>query len=252
MPSSPHSTTIHISGIDPHAPDLARQYQCGYEISAFCYAPNLEDPARRAAVRQELAGISSLWLHAPFAELIPCAVDPNVRANARARFLQTLALSEELGLRRLVFHGGYIPYVYHPDWYVEQSILFWRELLTQVPPDFRLALENVMEPSPELLLAIVRDVDDPRLGLCLDVGHANTALSQMPPEAWLAPMLPYLFHVHLHDNHGNLDEHLPLGAGTIPMDAICSALFSHPNLTITLENQDAAPSLQYLRSRGWL
>ena len=95
-------------------------------------------------------------------------------------------------------------------------------------------------------------MDDPRLGLCLDVGHANTVVSKTPPADWLAPMLPDLRHVHLHDNHGALDEHLPLGAGTIDFAPILAALAAHPDITITLENQDILPSLQYLQANGWL
>ena len=166
-----------------------------------------------------------------------------------ARFRQTTALAARLGVRRIVVHGGFIPYVYFPEWYVEQSICFWKEFLADAPDDLLLAVENVMEPGPEMLVEIARGVDDPRLGLCLDVGHANTVVSETPPADWLAPMLPDLRHVHLHDNHGALDEHLPLGAGTIDFAPILAALAAHPDITITLENQDILPSLQYLSER---
>lgn len=155
-------------------------------------------------------------------------------------------------MRRIVVHGGFIPYVYFPEWYVEQSICFWKEFLADAPDDLLLAVENVMEPGPEMLVEIARGVDDPRLGLCLDVGPANTVVSKTPPADWLAPMLPDLRHVHLHDNHGALDEHLPLGAGTIDFAPILAALAAHPDITITLENQDILPSLQYLQANGWL
>ena len=243
---------LFLSGTDSDAPCLARQYGCGYEITAFCYAPNLEDVSLRSAVRAETDGISSFWLHAPFAELIPCSVDPRVRAVVRERCLQTISVAVQLGVRRLVFHGGYIPLVYFPEWYIEQSICFWRDLLPQLPPDLTIALENVMEPSPDSLVAIVRGIDDPRFGLCLDVGHANTVVSQTPPLDWLEPMRPYLRHVHLHDNHGHLDEHLPLGDGSMPIPALLDALSALPDVTITLENQSVAPSLQYLSAHGYL
>ena len=243
---------IHLSGMDAHAVQLANKYQCGYEITAFSYAPMLENAAAFSRVEAECEEIGSLWLHAPFAELIPCAIDPNVRTNAMARFRQTTALAARLGVRRIVVHGGFIPYVYFPEWYVEQSICFWKEFLADAPDDLLLAVENVMEPGPEMLVEIARGVDDPRLGLCLDVGHANTVVSKTPPADWLAPMLPDLRHVHLHDNHGALDEHLPLGAGTIDFAPILAALAAHPDITITLENQDILPSLQYLQANGWL
>ena len=243
---------LFLSGMDENAASLARKWGLGLELTDFCEARKLEEPAAMEAARARCSGIGSLWLHAPFAELIPCAIDPNVRANAMVRFRQTAALAARLGVRRIVVHGGFIPYVYFPEWYVEQSICFWKEFLADAPDDLLLAVENVMEPGPEMLVEIARGVDDPRLGLCLDVGHANTVVSKTPPADWLAPMLPDLRHVHLHDNHGALDEHLPLGAGTIDFAPILAALAAHPDITITLENQDVLPSLQYLRADGWL
>lgn len=243
---------LYLSGMDESAARLAAETGCGYEITAFSYAPNLTDAALFARVQAEMTGIRSFWLHAPFAELTPCAIDPDVRAVAMARFRQTAALAARLGVHQLVIHGGYIPLVYFPEWYVEQSVLFWREFLPALPPDFEIALENVMEPGPELLVDIVKAVGDARLGLCLDVGHANTVVSQTPPLDWLAPMQPWLRHVHLHDNHGELDEHLPPGAGSMPISALLERLAQLPDVTITLETRSAARSLRYLQERGWL
>lgn len=171
---------LHISGMDSCAPALARQWQLGLETIAFSYAPLLDDPAALPRTREEIHGISSLWLHGPFAELIPCAIDPLARDVAMRRFRQALDAAQALGIRRMVFHGGFIPHVYFPEWYVEQSVWFWREFLRDVPADMTLALENVMEPSPETLVSIAAQIDDPRLGLCLDVGHANTCVSETP------------------------------------------------------------------------
>ena len=166
---------------------------------------------------------------------------------------QTLAAAQKLGIRQVVFHGGFIPHVYFPEWYVEQSVLFWRDFLQEVPPDFVLALENVMEPSPDTLVSIAVGVDDPRLGLCLDVGHANTCVSRTPPPDWIAPMAPYLRHVHLHNNRGQEDLHAPLDEGTVPMGEIIGAVLEQaPRATFTIENQDALPSLRWLAQQGYI
>ena len=62
---------LHISGMDSRAAALARQWQLGLETIAFSYAPLLDDSAALPRAREEIHGISSLWLHGPFAELIP-------------------------------------------------------------------------------------------------------------------------------------------------------------------------------------
>ena len=135
---------LHISGMDSRAAALARQWQLGLETIAFSYAPLLDDSAALPRTREEIHGISSLWLHGPFAELIPCAIDPLARDVAMRRFRQALDAAQALGIRRMVFHGGFIPHVYFPEWYVGQSGRFWREFLRDVPAGMTLALENVM------------------------------------------------------------------------------------------------------------
>ena len=172
---------LHLSGIDGQAAALAGKWGLGFEIAEFCWAPRLEQPDAMELVRQQIAGVERLWLHAPFAELAPCAIDPLVREAALRRFRQTIRTARMLGVKRIVVHGGYIPLVYFPEWYMEQSAVFWKELLADVPPDMVLAVENVMEPGPDMLVQIAEQVNDPRLGLCLDVGHANTSVSRTPP-----------------------------------------------------------------------
>ena len=244
---------LYLSGIDSRAAELARENGLGLEIAAFCYAPNLEDPAVLSAVRADMAGLHRFWFHAPFAELAPCAIDPLVRQVTEKRYRQAADMARELGIRRLVIHGGFVPQVYFPEWYVEQSVLFWRDFLQEVPPDFVLALENVMEPSPDTLVSIAAGVDDPRLGLCLDVGHANTCVSRTPPLDWIAPMVPYLRHIHLHNNRGQDDLHAPLDEGTVPMQEISGAVLEQaPRATFTIENQDALPSLRWLARQGYI
>jgi len=200
-----------------------------------------------------MEGVDRFWFHAPFAELTPCAIDPLVRQVAEKRLLQAAETASSLGVTRMVCHGGFIPHVYFPEWYVEQSAVFWKELLADVPPDTVLAVENVMEPGPEMLVQIAGQVNDPRLGLCLDVGHANASTSKTPPLAWIAPMAPWLRHIHLHNNLGDWDLHDPLGQGTIPMEQVLDTLLDQcPAATFTIENQDCAPSLDWLAQRGYL
>lgn len=66
-------------------------------------------------------------------------------------------------------------------------------------------------------------------------------------------MAPWLRHVHLHNNVGDWDLHDPLGKGTIPMEQVLDTLLEQcPTATYTIENQDCAPSLDWLAQRGYL
>lgn len=244
---------LHISTIDENAAVLARSCGLGLELADFCTALNLDPPERaerEAAMIGKMRGLSRFVLHAPFCELTPCAVDPLIGEVSRRRYEQAAKLALAHGVKRLVIHSGFVPNVYDPRWYLHQSSRFWREYLASKPADFELLLENVLDPDPGILTRIAAELDDPRLGLCLDIGHA-AVYSGRPVCEWTEAFLPYLRHVHLHDNDGATDLHLPLGAGKLPLTE-CLAVLEQACPSYTLENMDAAPSVQWLEDQGLL
>ena len=138
-------------------------------------------------------------------------------------------------------------------WFVAQSVAFWREFLPEVPEHMTIALDNVMDPGPDMLAQIMAQGDEPRLGVCLDVGHANTTVSSTAVPDWIGPLAPWLRHVHLHNNSGGWDLHDPLGEGNIPMEQVLDTLLARcPAATYTIENMNCAPSLDWLAARGYL
>ena len=79
--------------------------------------------------------------------------------------------------------------------------------------------------------------------------------SVRPVPEWAERLLPALGHVHFHDNHGpqpflrTPDEHLALGAGTLPVKALLEILKGKPDLTCAIEcsrKDDVVKSLEVL------
>lgn len=100
-------------------------------------------------------------------------------------------------------------------------------------------LENVFDPEYAPLAEIVRGVDHPAFGLCLDIGHAN-CFSPYPAEEWLWELYPYIRHFHLHDNHGKRDEHLGIGQGDLPWASIFRFIREEmPGADAAIENPSA-------------
>jgi sugar phosphate isomerase/epimerase len=62
----------------------------------------------------------------------------------------------------------------------------------------------------------------PELGVTLDVGHLQIA--RLSPASIIRRLGQRLNHLHLHDNHGKWDEHLPVGEGLIAWEPLCQAL----------------------------
>lgn len=243
---------FYISTIATDAAEAARKHGMGLEIAEFCTARKMDEQFREtdAAVRKKLEGIEKSVLHAPFNELFPCAIDPKARTLAAERYRQAIDLAVKYGAEKVVIHGGYNPWIFYPVWYVEQSIEFWKAFLADAP-DAIIVLENVLEETPDMLLDIVKGVADPRLRLCLDVGHVNT-YSRMPVMDWLMRWIPYLSHFHIHNNDGSRDSHSALRQGTIPMkELLKKAVELCPNATFTLEVMEAEPSIKWLEENLW-
>ena len=78
----------------------------------------------------------------------------------------------------------------------------------------------------------------PAARLHLDVGHANIGLAPGAPNRALALLEAFgdrLAHVHLHDNSGAGDHHLPLGSGTVDWPSVVAALSGRYDGTFTFE-----------------
>lgn len=242
---------LFLSTIADDAMQTAREFGLGVELAQFCLAENMDKtpPDVQASLDAALE-VPRRVLHAPFAELCPAAIDPLVRAVTRRRFLQAAALAKRYGAEKMVVHSGFIPLVYYPEWFAPQSAAFWREFLNDVD-GLTLCVENVMETSPDALRQIAEQVNDPRLRICFDVGHAFCQSGELAP--WLDALAPYLSHVHLHNNHGSSDEHLGLPDGTLDMAAVIRQLEAlAPQATYTLEVRSARASVEWLLKEGLL
>lgn len=238
---------IYLSTIATDAVRVAQQYGFGLEIAEYCTAWNMDEKFAvvDGVVRKKLNGITRSVLHAPYNELFPCAIDPKARELAASRYRQAIDLAKRYGSTKVIIHGGFNHWIYFPVWYVEQSVLFWKEFL-QEDPGIEIVLENVLEREPAWLLDIIKGVDDPRLRMCLDIGHAN-AYSNISVMDWLETCAPYTDHFHVHNNDGTGDQHNALNNGNIPMqEFLTRAEELCPNATFTLELMEAESSGRWL------
>lgn len=239
-----------VSTISTDAVSVAREYGFGLEIAEYCTAWNMDEKFAGVdgVVRKKLEGVWGCTLHAPYNELFPCAIDPKARELAAYRYRQAMDLSKRYGASKVIIHGGYHPQIYFPEWYVEQSILFWKQFLEDAP-GVQIVLENVLEEEPAWLLDIIKGVDDPGIRMCLDIGHVN-AYSWVPVMDWLETCAPYISHFHIHNNDGSRDQHNGLGDGTIPMERfLARAEALCPDATFTLELMKDRPSVQWLAEK---
>jgi sugar phosphate isomerase/epimerase len=191
--------------------------------------------------------------HAPYRDLNTGSFDKDIRAVVLRRFYQTLELAVLFEPRVIVFHTGFDPQRYlglEKEW-LKNSLRIWEKVLKKAEgTSSKLAVENVFEHKSQQLLSIIKEFH-PDLHFCFDVGHYNVFSSQ-PLERWFEPLSEYLAEIHLHDNNGQIDEHLATGQGTFPFDELLKLLKHHtcsPLLTIEGRDEPAIrDSLEYIDS----
>jgi sugar phosphate isomerase/epimerase len=161
-------------------------------------------------------------VHAPFIDLVLGATDVKIRNVSLDRIKYAVDAAIVLGARHIVFHSGYDPrhHSENRDRFLDNFLSSLDTLAGFVSgTGMRLMLENVYEPDPWLHREVFGSIDSDNVGFCLDPGHA-VVFSETEPSVWLDEVGEWLGHMHLHDNNGGSDEHLPPGRGIIDFDEI--------------------------------
>jgi len=170
--------------------------------------------ARHSLLRPEnLEAAASFSLkytvHGLVADINIASVYPEFREASVELHRRAIQASAAAGAELYVIHPGFTAWSF--CW--QDALLALDQSLIELAPlqeelGIRLAVENM--PRSEWLFFNKPDLDLHGMGLVLDVGHAQTC-------GTLADFLklPEIAHVHLHDNSGNGDEHMPLGKGVI-------------------------------------
>ena len=101
----------------------------------------------------------------------------------------------------------------------------------------RIALENLPEGNQELIARALATYGPEFLGICYDAGHGNLTGDGLD---WLERHRERLIALHLHDNHGATDQHLPLFAGTVDWRRLAGLITrsSYAKQAMTLESNN--------------
>ncbi|MGD1996565.1 MAG: sugar phosphate isomerase/epimerase family protein [Anaerolineae bacterium] len=239
---------------------LARRYNSGIEIQVYGYDPNLLDGGWQNLVathKSLLRGFDGeIALHGAFYDMSSSSMDERIVALTRERYLLSLRIAAELGARNVVLHANYFPLVlrpgYLPEW-TRREVTFWGEMVEEARRlGVIIALENMWEPTPDVIAGVLEQVGSPYLGACLDVGHVYLYSDTVPFHNWLDQLRGQLVHCHINNNKGLYDEHLALDAagGVINYDEVMPmlrTLHRPPLISLEMERlEDLGRSLRYL------
>lgn len=206
--------------------NLCIENNLGIEIQAF-HDPYCDKDKLLIEYKNVLPKIKGgRSLHAPFWELNLGTKMQGIRQETMNMFNYAYDIAKELGCTEIVVHNGYIPGTSWISGWVNRSVLFWQEFFKDKDDSIIMCLENQFEEDSEIMMMEVDQVNDPRLKICLDIGHANCN-SNMKVEEWIKTLGNRIHYFHLHNNHGkqnikglNNDEHLGLTNGTINIEEV--------------------------------
>ena len=214
---------------------LCEDNDLGIEIQGF-YNPNLIDTEEsdrllfeyKIALENFKGGKS---LHAPFWDLNLGSKNPDVRKATMKAYNYAYKIAKALGCTEIVVHNGFVPNTSFYEGWVRNATAFWQEFFSDKDDSITMMIENQCEEDSEVLKMEIDSVNDPRLKVCLDIGHAH-ANSIMPVEDWITTLGNRIGYLHLHNNHGKVagrpsyknDEHLGLDMGTMDIARVFALL----------------------------
>lgn len=222
---------------DEEMKEVIQETEMGIESIEFSIAENLDNFSKTLLSyekRLEKMECKKLLLHGPFLDLNPVSYDVSIRNVTMKRYEEAYQAAKALGAKKIVYHTCYVPDFYLLIGWAERMAEFYREFLYEKDSSIEIVMENVLDRIPQPIVEAAEKVEHPAFGLCLDVGHAN-CYSKVSCKEWFQTEKKYLKHLHLHDNKGDRDRHLPLGAGTVSGDIVKEALREEQRKTCTIE-----------------
>lgn len=210
-------------------PLIGRAGARGVEVSTppGHFHPTSPDEVERVAGALEQRGIWAVSVHAPFGKSFDlAAAGAPERETAIAGALAAALAGHRLGARLVIVHPSDIER--HGQDVAERLDVARTSLLALATAIRQAGMTMVVEtPLPHLIGGHPDEFRwllshlDRHVGVCLDTGHAALGNNW---HRLLNAADGRLMHVHASDNHGERDDHLPPGDGSIDWKAIAASL----------------------------
>ena len=173
------------------------------------------------------------------------------RIDGMDEIKRALEAAEDLPLRYLVLHLGEREDMWSPRTLEHAMTAIEHLQAFSRPLGVKLLLENLTNEVTEApnLVEILRIGHFKDVGICLDTGHAHIGGGVA---AAIAELKPLIRTSHIHDNHGQRDEHLWPGDGSIAWKETMQELRTAPELAAAVLEINYQPedSPEHVASRA--
>ena len=161
-------------------------------------------------------------IHAPFMDVNIAALQDKSRLNSIKQIKESIDFANRIGAEAVVVHPGVTSFL--PNKYFRKEVIdFANESMIEIGRYGEdLGVLATFENMPSFNTMIYDNIHELNefltnngLSMTLDIGHANHA-GYTPDEM----IFDSIKHVHMHDNFGDDDAHLPFGEGSIDLKDI--------------------------------
>ncbi len=231
---------------------LSEKEGLSYELLEFSMPGRLSGSLREEGLSYYRNTGRAVSFHGAFIDVNPASAEPEIRKISREMMEKSCLEAVEAGCTDLVFHAGAHPFlngIYLQSW-ARNTADYYSELFEKY--GVRIHAENSADAYPDALSELMEALSG-RAGvdICLDIGHAN--YSKTPLSDWFSALGETIGYVHLSDNQGKYDDHLPVGSGTVlweVADRLIRKYHSVQKITIEMNSlEDVKTSLSYIRAR---
>ena len=232
---------------------LADKENLSYEVLDFSTQPALNESGLFEEYLEKYRSCNRCTsIHGFFIDVNPGSGDPAFRELSERRCDESCRTAVSLGASNVVFHSSCFPFLRgtYMDVWARRCADLYTELVSRY--NINIFIENSPDIDAGPIRALMDRIDDNRIGVCLDIGHAN--YSHIPVKQWFEELGDRIGYLHLSDNMGIYDDHLSLGDGNVnweEVDGMWQGL--HRDTVITLEINgliDAAKSVRFLKEKG--
>ena len=167
-------------------------------------------------------------IHAPFMDVNIASPQDQSRLNSIAQIKSSIDLANEINAEAVVVHPGLISFLAN-KYFKKEVYEFANQSIKEIGDYAKnLGVMATIENMPNFESMIYQNIVDlnqllveNEMHMTLDIGHANH-VGYAPDEM----IFDSIKHVHVHDNLGDDDSHLPLGEGSIDLKYIINTLES--------------------------
>ncbi len=167
-------------------------------------------------------------IHAPFMDVNIASLQDQSRLNSLKQIKKSIDLANEINAEAVVIHPGVTSFLPNKFFKKEVNDYAKESMIELGKYGEDLGVLTTFENMPNFPSMLFSDMielneflENNGLYMTLDIGHANHA--GFSPDEMIFDSIK---HIHIHDNFGDDDAHLPLGEGSIKLNDIVNTLES--------------------------